>query len=74
MSEFVLTGKLLDVAKNRAHRDDREAKIDSKSLGKLILESVGTGEEHDLGVLRPSLEELLSLLPLNDLLQHFIIK
>ena len=56
---FLNASKLLNVSKYVGHRDDGQAEVNTEASDQLVLERVGRREEHDLGGLRPSLNELL---------------
>jgi hypothetical protein len=46
-----------NILKDLVHGDDGDSEVNSKALGKLILEDVGRTEENDLRVLGPAANE-----------------
>ena len=59
MFVFITASEIRDVLVYVIHGDDWQSHINTKSLNKLILETVRGSEEHDLGCCWPSFKELV---------------
>ena len=66
-----LASELGYVLHDLGHRNNRDTHINTESLDDLILEGVRGGEEHDLWVLRPSLQKVFALIGEHSL-QHVL--
>ena len=67
---FGLASELRNVSVNVLHRDNRDTQVNADPLDEFGLEAVWRTEEHDLGVLWPPLDELLTSLR-DHAFQHF---
>jgi hypothetical protein len=59
---FGLASLVNNILKDLVHGDHGDSEVNSKALGKLILEDVGRTEENDLGVLGPAANEATVLI------------